>query len=89
MPKARSRYKLVDINDRWLQIKFVNIAVGLAMLFTAHAIAETTILRSLPSDIQKEIEQVRQSCRETGGSLYCCRCRFSGGRECLLQPAFL
>jgi hypothetical protein len=42
------------------------IALGLATLFTSHAIAETAILRSLPSDVQKEIEGLRQSCRELG-----------------------
>jgi hypothetical protein len=35
------------------------IALGLATLFTSHATAEAPILRSLPSDVQKEIEQVR------------------------------
>jgi hypothetical protein len=29
-------------------------------------IAETPILNSLPSDVQKEIEEVRRSCRELG-----------------------
>ena len=42
------------------------ITLGLATLFTTHATAETSILRSLPSDVQKEIEGIRQSCRELG-----------------------
>jgi hypothetical protein len=45
--------------------KFI-IALGLATLFTSHAIAEAPILRSLPSDVQKEIERVRQSGRGLG-----------------------
>jgi hypothetical protein len=42
------------------------IALGMATLFTSHGIAQARILRSLPSDVQKEIERVRQSCRELG-----------------------
>jgi hypothetical protein len=42
------------------------IALALATLFAFHSVAEEAILRSLPSDVQKEIERVRQSCRELG-----------------------
>ena len=48
--------------------KVVIIAVGLVALFTSHTIAEEPILRSLPANVQKEIEQIRQSCREIGSS---------------------
>src|SRR5208337_5660583 len=54
--------------DRWLESKVVIIAVGLVALFTSHAIAEELILRSLPANVQKEIEQIRQSRREIGSS---------------------
>jgi hypothetical protein len=61
--------KSVEINlalgGTYVMKKFI-IALGLATLFTSHAIAEAPILRSLPSDVQKEIERVRQSCRALG-----------------------
>jgi hypothetical protein len=38
------------------------VAFGLATLLTPHAIAEAPILRTLPSDVPKQIEHVRQSC---------------------------
>jgi hypothetical protein len=36
-------------------MKKLIIVLGLATLFTSYAMAESTILRSLPSDVQKEI----------------------------------
>jgi len=52
--------------DRWLESKVVIIAVGLAVLFTSHAFAEAPVLKSLPLNVQKEIEDVRGSCRDIG-----------------------
>jgi hypothetical protein len=49
-----------------LCLKTVIIALGLATFVNSHAMAEAPILRSLPPDAQKEIERVRQSCRELG-----------------------
>jgi hypothetical protein len=40
------------------------IALGLIGQLTTYAAAEAPILRSLPSDVQKEIGRVRQACRE-------------------------
>ena len=54
--------------DRWLESNVIIIAVGLAALFTSHALAEAPILRSLPSNVQKEIDKIRQSCREIDSS---------------------
>ncbi len=54
--------------DRWLESNVVIIAVGLAALLTSHAFAEASILRSLPPNVQMEIEKIRQSCRETDSS---------------------
>jgi hypothetical protein len=54
--------------DRWLESKVVIIAVVLAALFTSHAFAEAPILRSLPPNVQKEIAEIRQSCREIDSS---------------------
>lgn len=42
------------------------VLLALAMPFTSLAIAEEPILRTLPSDVQEEIDQVRQSCRAIG-----------------------
>jgi hypothetical protein len=40
------------------------IAFGLATLLTSHAIAEASILSSLPPDVQNDIKKIRQTCRE-------------------------
>jgi hypothetical protein len=50
------------------EMKKVIIALGMAALFTSHAIAETSILRTLPLNVQNDIERVRQTCREYGSA---------------------
>jgi hypothetical protein len=40
-------------------------SAGFLNVDTSYAIAEVPILRSLPSDVQKRIEGIRQSCRES------------------------